>query len=378
MENLLRLAQKCDESGDYELSDKLFKLAQVSTVLPNPIDVAKKVNPYLGYALSPRSKAPQLNAENITKAVNPLLGAALTKENVAQEKKVVDTIAANPFVDVLNYSQEKADQIKEPISAQKKILAIANLTSWFAKSVPAMITQLEAIEDKLDIFSKNPVTNKIFATLDIFNTVKDSVTFLNDVYKIGYNNLYKNDPARVTKYIAKMVQTFTNPQLTKFFPPVIPLQPYLITLNTLSAGMGLMVDAAQGLGNLMGKMENKGSNRIEQVPQAQAYSAQGMKAKAATMPLDQLASKYGEVYNVLLDYVNKKGTVPQLLSKHIPDNDPGKYALVSAHIAQGILPPANGQYQISSGKKARDLAQKQNQQNYVYSPGSGGMGYAIR
>ena len=376
MENLLRLAQKCDEFGEYELSDKLFKLAQVSTVLPTPIDVAKKVNPYLGYALSPRSKAPQLNVENITKAVNPLLGAALTKENVAKEKKVVDTIANNPFVDVLNYTQEKADQIKEPVSTSKKILAIANLTSWFAKSIPAMLTQLEAIESKLDIFSKNPITNKIFASLDIFNTVKDSVTFLNDVYKIGYDNLYKSDPARVIKYIAKMVQTFTNPQLTKFFPPVIPLQPYLITLNTLSAGMGIMVDLTQGLGNFVGQMENKGSNRIEQIPQAQAYSAQGMKSKGATMPLDQLAFKYGEVYNVLLDYVNGRGTIPQLISKL--GNEPGRMALMSAHIAQGILPPKDGQYQISSYKRQRDEAQKQNQQNYVYSPGSGGMGYAIR
>ena len=37
---------------------------------------------------------------------------------------------------------------------------------------------------------------------------------------------------------------------------------------------------------------------------------------------------------------------------------------MSAHIAQGILPPANGQYQISSYKRERDQARKQNQQKY--------------
>lgn len=326
MENFIDLAEHFDNCGDYELSDKLFKIAQLSTVVPN--------------------------------------------------KKILDDIAADPFVQTLNTVQEKADQIKEPISAQKKILAIANLTSWFSKSVPVMLKQLEAIEEKLDIFNKNQSIARIFKTLDIFNTVKESVDFLNDVNTKGFDNLYKSDPARVTKYIAKMVQTFTDPQLTKFFPPVMPLQPQLIALNTMSAGLGLLVDLTSGLGNFMGKMENKGSNRIEQIPQAQAYSAQGMKAKAATMPLDQLASKYGEVYNVLLDYVNKKGTIPQLITKL--GNDPGRMALMSAHIAQNILPPANGQYQISSYKRERDQVRKQNQQNYVYSPGSGGMGYAIR
>ena len=360
MENFIDLAEHFDNCGDYELSDKLFKIAQLSTVLRNP-----NLN-------LPKSSPPI----NMLKKTKPLLGSALSKPGFGQEKKVVDNIAANPVIQTLGTVQEKADQVKEPISAPKKILAIANLTSWFAKSIPTMLKHLDAIEEKLSFYNRSPAVSRIFQALDIFNTVKESVTFLNDVNKMGFDDLYKSDPARVIKYIAKMVQTFTDPQLTKFFPPVWPLQPQLTALNTMSAGMGLMVDLATGLGTFMGNMENQGSNRIEQVPQAQAYSAQGMKAKAATMPLDQLALKYGEVYNVLLDYVNKKGTIPQLISKL--GNDPGRMALMSAHIAQGILPPANGQYQISSYKRERDQAQKENLQNYVYSPGSGGMGYVIR
>ena len=150
----------------------------------------------------------------------------------------------------------------------------------------------------------------------------------------------------------------------------------MTALNTLSAGMGLLVGATQALGNFAGQWENKGSNRMEQIPQGQAYSAQGMKAKAATLPLDQLAFKYGEVYNVLLDYVNGRGTIPQLITKL--GNDPGRMALMSAHIAQGILPPKNGQYQISSYKRERDRVQEQNQKNFAYSPGFGGMAYPIR
>ena len=359
MENFIDLAEHFDNCGDYELSDKLFKIAQLSTVLRNP-----------------NLNLPKSSPIDMLKKTNPLMGYALSKTGVGQEKKVLDNIAANPVVQTLGTVQEKADQVKEPISAPKKILAIANLTGWFAKSIPTMLKHLDAIEEKLDAFNKFPAVNRIFQALDIFNTLQESVTFLNDVYERGFDDLYKSDPARVIKYIAKMVQTFTNPQLTILFPPVLPLQPQLNALNTMSAGMGLMVDLATGLGNFVGKMENPGSNRIEQIPQAQAYTSQGMKAKGATMPLDQLALKYGEVYNVLLDYVNKKGTIPQLISKL--GNDPGRTALMSAHIAQGILPPANGQYQISSYKRERDQAQKQNQQNYVYSPGSGGMGYVIR
>lgn len=354
MENFIDLAEHFDNCGDYELSDKLFKIAQLSTVAP-------KLNP---------------NLPKLVKSLNPMLGYGLSPEGLAFEKKVIDKVQANPVYQGASKVQELSEQIKSPLSNTKTIAAIGNLTGWFTKNIPSMIKTLDAAEQKLDMFNKIPLAQKVFQSLDIVNLIKESVEFLTNIYEIGFNAKYQNDPGGVTKYLAKIVSTFTNPNLTKYFPPILPLQPQLYALNTMSAGMGLMVDAAQGLGNLMGKMENQGSNRIEQIPQAQAYTAQGMKAKAATMPLDQLALKYGEVYNVLLDYVNKKGTVPQLISKL--GNDPGRMALMSAHIAQGILPPANGQYQISSYKRERDQARKQNLQNYVYSPGSGGMGYAIR
>ena len=354
MNKLLRVASILDKSGHYELSDKLFSIAQVNTVLP-------KLNP---------------NLPKLVKSLNPMLGYGLSPEGLAFEKKVIDKVQANPVYQGASKVQELSEQIKSPLSNTKTIAAIGNLTGWFTKNIPSMIKTLDAAEQKLDMFNKIPLAQKVFQSLDIVNLIKESVEFLTNIYKKGFNAMYQNDPGGVTKYLAKIVSTFTNPNLTKFFLPILPLQPQLMTINTLSSGMGLMVSGAENLGTFMGNMENQGSNRIEQIPQAQAYSAQGMKAKAATMPLDQLALKYGEVYNVLLDYVNKKGTVPQLISKL--GNDPGRMALMSAHIAQGILPPANGQYQISSYKRERDEARKQNQQNYVYSPGSGGMGYVIR
>ena len=372
MDKLLRIAGVLDKSGHYELSDKLFSIAQMNTILPTPIDVMKKHNPLLGYALS--GQAPKMNAVNMTKIVNPLLGAAVTPEGLAAEKKVLDKVQANPVYQAAGKVQEFADQIKSPVSNVKTITAIGDLTGWFTKNIPSMIKTLEAAEQTIDVFGKNPVAQKLFQTLDVINLLSESVTFLTNIHKQGFKKLYANDAAGVTKYLAKIVGTFTNPNLTKYFPPLIPLQPQLMALNTLSSGMGLMVGATESLGTTMANMENAGSNRIEQIPQAQQYTAQGMKAKGATMPLDQLADKYGEVYNVLLDYVNKRVTIPQMIEKL--GNEPGRMALMSAHIAQGILPPANGQYQISSYKKARDQARKQNQQNYVYSPGSGGMGYS--
>jgi len=345
MDKLLKIASVLDKSGHYELSDKLFSIAQVNTVLPNYI-----------------------------KALNPMMGLALSPQGLAVEKKVIDKVQANPVYQGASKVQELSEQVKSPLSNVKTIAAIGNLTGWFTKNIPSMIKTLEAAEQKLDVFNKIPLAQKVFQSLDIVNLIKDSVDFLTNIYKMGFNTMYQNDPGGVTKYLARIVSTFTNLNLTKYFPPILPLQPQLMTLNTLSSGMGLMVSGAESLGTFMGNMENKGSNRIEQIPQAQAYTSQGMKAKGATMPLDQLALKYGEVYNVLLDYVNKKATVPELITKL--GNEPGRMALMSAHIAQGILPPANGQYQISSYKRARDQAQKQNQQNYVYSPGSGGMGYS--
>jgi len=352
MENFIYLAEHFDNCGDYELSDKLFKIAQLSTVLPNN---SKGIPKYL-------------------KALNPMMGIALSPEGLAIEKKVIDEAQANPVYQGASKVQELSEQVKSPVSNAKTIASIGNLTGWFTKNIPSMIKTLDAAEQKLDVFSKYPLAQKVFQTLDIVNLIKDSVEFLTNIYKSGFNAMYKNDPGGVTKYLARIVSTFTNPNLTKYFPPILPLQPQLMALNTLSSGMGLMVSGAESLGTFYGNMENKGSNRIEQIPQAQAYTSQGMKAKGATMPLDELALKYGEVYNVLLDYVNKKATVPEMITKL--GNEPGRMALMSAHIAQGILPPANGQYQISSYKRARDQAQKQNQKNYVYSPGSGGMGYS--
>jgi hypothetical protein len=288
-----------------------------------------------------------------------MMGLALSPEGLAIEKIIIDEAQANPVYQGASKVQELSEQVKSPVSNVKTIASIGNLTGWFTKNIPSMIKTLDAAEQKLDVFSKYPLAQKVFQTLDIVNLIKDSVEFLTNIYKSGFNAMYKNDPGGVTKYLARIVSTFTNPNLTKYFPPILPLQPQLMALNTLSSGMGLMVSGAESLGTFIGNMDN---------------TSQGMKAKGATMPLDELALKYGEVYNVLLDYVNKKATVPEMITKL--GNEPGRMALMSAHIAQGILPPANGQYQISSYKRARDQAQKQNQKNYVYSPGSGGMGYS--
>lgn len=344
MDKLLRVAEVLDKSGHYELSDEFFKIAQISTVLP------------------------QVSPINLIKSINPLLGLAVSPKGLAIEKKVIDKVQANPVYEGASKFQELSEQIKSPLSNTKTIAAIGNLTGWFTKNIPSMIKTLNAAEQKLDFFSKNQFAQKVFKSLDIVNLIKESVDFLTNIHKIGFNAMYQTDPGGVTKYLAKIVSTFTNPSLTKFLPPLLPLQPQLLALNTLSSGMGLMVSGAENLGTFWGNMENKGSNRIEQIPQAQVYTSQGVKAKGATMPLDQLALKYGEVYNVLLDYVNKKATVPQLISQL--GNEPGRMALMSAHITQGILPPANGQYQISSYKRTRDRIQQQNLSSYVYSPGS--------
>lgn len=145
--------------------------------------------------------------------------------------------------------------------------------------------------------------------------------------------VWNTDAKLVLDTILSLLQLATNPNKHPLFLVIGPgLKEINMAINVLQAS----VLAADFAGTVAGTTNTSLSN----------YS--GQDAKSSVLPLSVLASKYGEVYNVLLDYSNNKGDLRNLIRKHILDNDPYKLSLVNAHINQKILPSKNSNYMKSS------------------------------
>ncbi len=269
MNSLLKIASLLDDSGDYELSDKLFKIAQ------NNISKKKNGNKFI----------------NIIETNAPIVSANI-------------------------------DKILEQIRKSKEYEKVTNFNT--ALQVTPKV---------------NKLLGNSLGSVNVLQLLVSGKYLLDRINEEGFMAVWNTNAKLVLETILNLLQLATNP--TKH-PLFLVLGPGLKEINMAINVLQASVLAADFAGTIAGSTNSSLSS----------YS--GQDAKSSVLPLSVLASKYGEVYNVLIDYVNGRGTVQQLITKHIPENNPEKFALVNAHIAQKVLPLKNAPYAISSYKRQRD------------------------
>jgi hypothetical protein len=265
---LLRIADVLDKSGQYSLSDKLFKISQNNFSKNNK-------NKFI----------------NIIETNAPIVSAGIDK--------------------ILK-------QIKQSEEYEK-------------------VTKLNTV------LQVTPKVNKILGNslggINVLQLLVNGKHLLDRIDQEGFMAVWNTDAKLVLDTILSLLQLATNPNKHPLF---LVLGPGLKEINMAINVLQVSVLAADYAGTIAGNTN------------ASLFNYKGQDAKSSVLPLDVLASTYGEVYNVLIDYVNGRGTVQKLITKHIPDNNPEKLSLVNAHIAQKVLPPKDAPYGISSYKKQRD------------------------
>ena len=202
--------------------------------------------------------------------------------------------------------------------------------------------EYEKVTNLNTVLQVTPKVNKLLGNslggLSVIQLLVSGKYLFDRITQEGFMAVWNTDAKLVLETILSLLQLATNPKGLLFLVLGPALKEINMAINVLQAS----VLAADFVGTVAGTTNTSLSN----------YS--GQDAKSSVLPLNVLASKYGEVYNVLIDYVNEKGTVQQLITKHISENNPEKLSLVNAHIAQKVLPPKNASYAISSYKKERD------------------------
>lgn len=328
MNSILKFASSLDKSGHYELSDKLFSIAQ-----------------------------------NREQAMRNLFTPETFRKNLFQSHPVlqsvgvlVDPYTRNQYVNRVNTINNlggntalKVDEIKgyaeQGIQKASNASGLGKLGASISKSLPTLIKGLKEASTLLQKVNESPagkLASRALLMLNAHTVVASGLELLADLQTQGFSQVWSTDAKRVVQTFSNLVALATNPTITAYLLPLATIQPALSTISGVANGVSLVAEGLDIAGRIMGTTNTALGNY------------QGQNAKSSVMPLDQLSKKYGEVYNVLIDYVNGKGTVAQLITKHIPDNNPEKFALVNAHIAQKVLPPKNAPYAISSYKRHRD------------------------
>jgi hypothetical protein len=197
--------------------------------------------------------------------------------------------------------------------------------------------EYEKVTNLNTVLQVTPKVNKLLGNslggLNVLQLLVSGKYLLDRISQEGFMAVWNTDAKLVLDTILSLLQLATNPNKHPLFLVIGPgLKEINMAINVLQAS----VLAADFAGTVAGTTNTSLSN----------YS--GQDAKSSVLPLSVLASKYGEVYNVLLDYSNNKGDLRNLIRKHILDNDPYKLSLVNAHINQKILPSKNSNYMKSS------------------------------
>jgi hypothetical protein len=336
MNNLLRVASELDKCGQYRLSDKLFLIAQNQ----NPFAMNQQEARQFGkmslpqQALSAFYNTPQ--GQNIGLLVDPK-----TRSQYINKVNFVNNLGGS--------AASKVDEIKgyaeQGVQKASNLSALGKLGASISKNLPTLIQGLKKVSTLLEKVNETPagkLASKALLVLNVHSVVANGLELLTDLQTKGLSEVWNTDAKRVVQTFANLVALGTNPTVTGYLLPLAAILPTLTTISGIANGVSLAAEVVDAAGGFMGTTNTALRNN------------QGTNAKSSVMPLDQLSKKYGEVYNVLIDYVNSRGTVQQLISKHIPDNNPEKFALVNAHIAQKVLPPKNAPYAISSYKRQRD------------------------
>jgi hypothetical protein len=236
---------------------------------------------------------------------------------------------------LFNISQKKNDN-----KFIKVIETNAQIVSAGIEKILKQIKQSEEYEKVTNlntVLQVTPKVNKLLGNslggLNVLQLLVSGKYLLDRISQEGFMAVWNTDAKLVLDTILSLLQLATNPNKHPLFLVIGPgLKEINMAINVLQAS----VLAADFAGTVAGTTNTSLSN----------YS--GQDAKSSVLPLSVLASKYGEVYNVLLDYSNNKGDLRNLIRKHILDNDPYKLSLVNDHINQKILPSKNSNYMKSS------------------------------
>ncbi len=305
---LLRIASVLDKSGHYELSDKLFSIAQ------------NKVNEVVNQGIAVKERA--------------------------------DT--ARGAVDI-----------------------ISSVSKFFQRNIPTFIKTLESLKSNLNKFESIPAIDKILAGLDLKSFIDNTVNFLGRVNQSGFANYYNTDAKEVTDFFISFASTIN--MLANYIPLLAPIKIQMQAIDTSLNALGMLVNGSAALGNYVGTT-NTSLRNFSGVNSEQETSKRlpvSINPDAGGKNINDVAM-VGEVFNVLLDYVNRRGTLQALVNKHIPDWDPQKpekMAQVQSYISQNNLPPKNAAYQISSYKIQKDASEKRKRQEDLRTLGFSRDGY---
>lgn len=304
--DILKIASLLDDSGDYELSDKLFKIAQKNVVQQG--------------------------------VMNAVGGGQSTKSTYDHGKAAVDIVSF--------------------------------LTKYFKKYIPIFIQTLSTVKSSLHKFENIPAIDNILGALDLGSFIEDTLDFLNKVNTMGFINYYETDPKGVTQFFISFISTIN--QLAGYIPIFAPMKIQLQTIDASMNALNTMVTISDMAGTYMGttntSLTNFSSPNQQKETQKRIPATLNTNAGATNFEDDTLT---GEVFNVLLDYVNKRGMIKTLVDKHIPDWDPKKpekMAQVQSYITQNKLPRKDQKYLKSSYKNQQELQERIRKFEYDNSP----------
>jgi len=278
MKELLRIASRLDEVGGYELSDKLFKIAQKNTA-NMLMDTSGEAKTNVGYAKG--------------------------------------------SIDILSY-----------------------LTKYFKRHIPMFIKGLQAVRNSIDKFESIPELDKIFKAQDLISFIEDTIDFLNNVQSMGFINYYKTDAKGVTQYFINIISTIN--MIAGYIPPLAPIKIQLQAIDTMMNALNTMVVGTDKIGEYMNSTNTNLKNFTTFTNPKESPSLGYSRQNGKLVPMD------GEIHNVLVDYVLKKGPLNILIDKHIPKTDPerpSKEAQILSAIKQNKLPDPKFGYSKSSYKQ---------------------------
>ena len=289
MNSILKFASILDKSGHYELSDELFKIAQKNVV-----------------------------QQGVTNTLSQAQGAKTTYD------------LGKSAVDITSF-----------------------LSRYFKRYIPSFIQTLNTVKSSLDKFEGNPAIDKILSGLDLKSFVEDTIEFLTNINTMGFFNYYKTDAKGVTQFFISLISTIN--QLAGYIPIFAPMKIQLQAIDSSMNALNTMVSLTDIAGTMSGTTNSAlrnftSLNNPNEAPTLGYGMRPGLTFDPNKTKQKDLIAKGGDVHNVLLDFVLKKGPIQTLINKHILDSDPEKpqkMAQIMAAIKQNKLPDPKSGYSKS-------------------------------
>jgi hypothetical protein len=283
MNNLLRVASELDKCGQYELSDKLFIIAQNQT--------QQLVNQGVSQAISAKSQ--------------------------------YDT-------------------------AKVYVNALTKVSKTVGSYLPKVVKIFEDFKSVINKFESIPEVDKILGALDLKTFVDNSISFIKNVQMVGLSNYFKTNAKEVIDFFVNLASTIN--MIAGYIPPFLPLKPQLEIIDKSLSAYSVAVGLTDTLGTYYGSTNTHLQNFTSPSNKQETKKPFGWKPGVGGAGIKS-KTLVGEVFNILLDYVNGRGKVVDLVNKHIPDSDPQKpekIAQVFSYIRQKKFPQKNAAYQTSS------------------------------